>query len=65
MTNADLRITPETTGQELVATLSEAEASCLSSAMGDSNYQLFQRAPLVLAAAANECWLAVESQEVV
>ena len=54
MTKADLRITPETTGQELVATLSEAEASCLSSAMGDSNYQLFQRAPLVLAAAANE-----------
>ena len=49
----NLRITSETTGQDLVAHISEAEATCLSSATGDANFQLFQAAPL-LASAANE-----------
>ncbi len=47
----DLRITSETTGQELIAHISEAEASCLSSAMGDANFQLFQEGPLIATAA--------------
>ena len=47
----DLQITPVTTGQELAAHISMAEAGCLSSAMGDANFQMFQAAPLVAAAA--------------
>jgi len=47
----DLRITPETTGQDILSHLSEAEAGCLSSAMGDANFQLFQGAPILLIAA--------------
>ncbi len=47
----DLEITPATTGQDLVSHISEAEAGCLSSAMGDANFHLFQGAPLMLAAA--------------
>ena len=50
----DLRVTPGTTGGELVASLSEEESGCLSLAMGDSNFQLFQGAPLGLAAAVDE-----------
>ncbi|MCE2403807.1 MAG: hypothetical protein J4F43_01470 [Dehalococcoidia bacterium] len=45
----DLRITSSTTGQELVARISEAEASCIGSAMG-ARYDLFQGAPLMVAA---------------
>ena len=43
--------TSETTGQDLVARISKAEAACISSALGDANYQLFQGAPLMVAAA--------------
>ena len=50
----DLRITSGTTGGELVASLSEEEAGCLSTAMGSANFQLFQGAPLGLAAAVDE-----------
>ena len=50
----DLRITAATTGQDLVAHLSQAEAGCISAAMGDANFQLFQGAPLVLAVAATD-----------
>ena len=50
----DVRITPATTGGDLVASLSVEEAGCLSTAMGDANFQLFQGAPLGLAADADE-----------
>lgn len=56
MTLEDLRITPATTGQALVAHVSEAEAACLSSAMGDANLQLFQNAPVVLAVANQDAY---------
>ena len=47
----DLRINSVTTGQEFVVRLSQVDASCLSSAMGDANFQLFQGVPLIAAAA--------------
>ncbi len=46
----DLIIGPGTTGQDLVAHISQPEAACLSGAMGDANFQLFQAAPITLAA---------------
>ena len=49
----DLRITSEVTGQDLVARISAPEVACLTSAMGDANFLLFQGAPL-MAAAGNE-----------
>ena len=48
----ELRITPATTGGELVAAISEAEARCFSAAMGDVNFQLFHGTPLLAAIAA-------------
>ena len=51
MTLGELRIGSATTGQDLVARISEAEAACMSMAMGDSNFQLFQGAPLLASAA--------------
>ncbi len=47
----DLEITPATTGQDLVSRISEAETACLSGAMGDANFQLFQGTPLLFIAA--------------
>ena len=49
----DLRITAATTGAELVAHISEAEAACLSAALGDVVFRSLQVAPL-LAIAQNE-----------
>lgn len=49
--SAGLRITSETTSEELLARISDAEAACLSSAMGDTNFELFRAAPILAAAA--------------
>ena len=54
MSMRDLRITPDTTGGEVIAHISEAEAACISSTAGDANYQLFQTVPLFVMLAADE-----------
>ena len=47
----DLRINSATTGQDLIGGVSEGEASCISSSMGEAGYQTFQGAPLMTSAA--------------
>ena len=46
----DLVLTPETTGEELVATLSEEEVSCIKGAVGDTFFQILLGTPIMAAA---------------
>lgn len=46
----DLVLTSETTGMDLVATLSEAEVSCIKGAVGDTFFQILLGTPIMAAA---------------
>ena len=51
MTLEELVITEATTGGQLMSLLSEQEASCIQTSVGESMYQLIQVAPVVMMAA--------------
>ena len=47
----DFVITAETTGQDMMDTLSEGENACIKAALGDAVYQIMLGIPLMMASA--------------